>query len=197
MARKSKAEAKRKEIVEAFAQCILNVGMDNASMNEVAQIVGLDRSTLHYYFPKRAQLIDDLVENICTSYNKKLKDALAALPIEKKTVHLVDFLFSDKWHDPQNSRLIDEISTYFNRDASVEDPIAKMYRRLEKAQLDIFRKSYLNAPLSEVKEAAYAIIQLVEGSIDFTYYKFPKNRRAAAHKAARRIIESLDTWETI
>ncbi|MFS0737140.1 TetR/AcrR family transcriptional regulator [Sphingomonas sp. 1P06PA] len=57
-------EAKRKEIAEAAVRVFDRLGYDRASMGAVAESLGVDRSSLYYYFASKADLFDEVVRSV-------------------------------------------------------------------------------------------------------------------------------------
>ncbi len=63
-------EEKRREIISAFIDSLIDRGLDQSTMGEVAARVGLDRSTLHYYFRTRDELVLEAADEISLRYLK-------------------------------------------------------------------------------------------------------------------------------
>lgn len=68
---------KRQDIVQAAAALFKDVGLGNATMDEVAKRAGLDRASLYYYFKGKRDLFREMV-GAATSDNIEMAEAIAA-----------------------------------------------------------------------------------------------------------------------
>jgi AcrR family transcriptional regulator len=160
-------------------------------MGEVAARLGLDRSSLHYYFRTREELIVAATRRIAAFYVKRLEDAAARLSADDRARKLVDYLFGPKAHQPRLSCLIDELSARGNREAFFQEQVVGIYRELERIVVNVIDLSFPNRPVQKRHAVAYSILQLSEGTSVFTSLGFDQSRRLAARQAALALLEGL------
>ena len=83
MARHPRGEATRKAILAAAEQVFADVGYEAARMEDVAQVVGIRRPSIVYYFPSKQELYDavesDLFEKMHAASRLALKAAQSPL----------------------------------------------------------------------------------------------------------------------
>ena len=191
MGRKSNAAEKRSQIVTAFCDCVIDLGLDKATMGEVAARVGMDRSTMHYYFRTREELVAEATQHITHFYVERIESIVAKLSPADRAQQLVELLFGPTFHQPRQSILLDELTTLGNRDAFFQDQVAGFYRRIEAIVTQVIDESFRDRPAKDRRLIAYAISQLSEGTTVFMSLGFDKSRRLAARQAALMMLKQL------
>jgi len=68
MARKSIAEIRKEEIIEAFFKVVSEKGFAKATIREVANVAGCNHGMLHHYFENKEAIIESAVEHVMTVY---------------------------------------------------------------------------------------------------------------------------------
>ncbi|WP_162300023.1 TetR/AcrR family transcriptional regulator [Kineobactrum sediminis] len=163
MARKNRSEEKRRQILDAYVDCVVKHGLERTSFAEIADELGMDRSSMYHYFSSKEELVSQWVEYIGQFYIDRMEEAMASLPERNRGRELVRMMFSN-FHQPVYSLVIDEISVLANRDKNVRELIAKFYNRIEIEILNVLDGAYPDTTLSQRREVASVILQLVEGS---------------------------------
>ncbi|MCY1721430.1 TetR family transcriptional regulator [Prolixibacteraceae bacterium Z1-6] len=97
MGRKSLKDTRQKEIVKAFYDVAKKVGIENASIAKVANVLGVNPSLVMHYFKTKDDLLQALVdfnlEKYLAIYSVKDK-----VDTKEKLVQIIENLFSRKWH---------------------------------------------------------------------------------------------------
>ena len=189
MGRKSVAAEKRVQIVEAFCDCIVDLGIDAASMGEVASRVGIDRSTMHYYYKTREALVVEASQHIASFYVDRIVASVSKLNPADKARSLIEFLFGPSFHDERRSALLDELSTLGNRQPFFQEQVRTVYAKMEEVVLGVFIESLPGAPEKECAELVYAIMALAEGAAVHTSLGFGKSHRLVARRLALRLLD--------
>lgn len=184
-------EAKREQIVRAYMQCVLELGLEKASMGEVAARVGLDRSSIHYYFSTRGQLLREMAQLIADTYIDRLKNVIANFAPRDRARQLVEHMFGPDMHQPELAQLIDELALAGNRDQTINQLVAGVYHSLEKLVVEEIDTACPEAPVNCRRVVAYAFLQLSEGCSVFTALGFSGDRLRAAHDIALRLLDKL------
>jgi AcrR family transcriptional regulator len=190
--RKARPDAHKRElIVQAFLDAMYESGIDNASMAEVGQRTGLDRSTIHYYFRTRDGLLSEAVEAITRSYAEKMERDLSSITGGDRARQLVAYMFSADLHQPYYSRLIDELATAGNRNAGINRLVQGMYSYFEQRVVAVMDESFPTVPARRRREVAYALSQLAEGATVYVSLGFDADRLKAARACAFQLLDSL------
>jgi AcrR family transcriptional regulator len=190
--RPSLTRERRRQIVEAFLECVAEEGMRHASIVAVANRLGLDRTTIHHYFRTREELVGAAMEQVIASYRRGADNALLEVAPEERASALVDHLFGAGFNDPTLAAVLLEFSVVARTDAKAMRPLRRAYRAFEDAVLGELEKCYPRAPARDLRRIAYAIVQLSEGSSAFREMGFASDRSAAARAAARSLLRELE-----
>lgn len=89
MGRKSLAEIRREEIIEAFLKVLSEKGFEKATVREIAVEAGCTHRMLHHYFKTKEALVIAAVEDFVSSYAPGLEQKLAK--IDSPTERLQSF----------------------------------------------------------------------------------------------------------
>ncbi len=164
-------------------------------MSAVARELGLDRTTLHHYFPSRDELVAAAMEHVMNAYHAQV-DALAAdgLEPDERLARLLDHAFGPEFNDARLSQILNEFS-----EASADDPKAlaelqRAYLAFEDAILAELEKRFPEAPHGEIQRVAWAIAQLSEGVSSFGGMGLVGGRVAAARETADQLVQQLDRF---
>ncbi|MEO1059571.1 MAG: TetR family transcriptional regulator [Actinomycetota bacterium] len=77
MPRPDISDQRRTEIVDAFADCVTELGLDAATLQRVADRAGVHKSIIRHYVGSRADLVTALVERALERYRSTSEAALA------------------------------------------------------------------------------------------------------------------------
>lgn len=191
MGRKNSSVEKKAQIVAAFCDCAVEVGIEKASMGEVAARVGIDRSTMHYYFPARDGLVAEAMRQVTRHYVERMDAAVARLDQRDRARSLIELLFGPSFHDTRRSNLLDELSALGNRSPFFLEQVKTVYRDIDATIIEVFDESFPNCPEKDRRTVAYAISQLAEGTSVFVGLGFSKSRRLAARQVALDLLDEL------
>lgn len=191
MGRRSSSTEKKAQIVAAFCDCAVDLGIEKASMGEVAARVGIDRSTMHYYFPAREGLVTEATQYIIRHYLERMSSAIAELDPRDRARSLIELLFGPTFHDVRRSTLLDELTALGNRSPFFLEQVKTVYKGIDAVIIKVFDESFPSAPERDRRTVAYVISQLAEGASVFVGLGFNKNRRLAARQVALGLLESL------
>ena len=187
------SKKKREQIIHAFMQAVLELGLEKASMGEVAARTGLDRSSIHYYFRHRDELLSEAAQLVTQHYVDRLHAAVASFSAQDRARQLVEHLLGGAMHQPDLSQLIDELSVAGNRNKAINRLVAGIYRALEKVMLTEIDAAYPDAPAKKRREVGYVLSQLSEGCSVFTSLGFGADRLKAAHDIAMQLLDGLES----
>ncbi|NIE72947.1 TetR/AcrR family transcriptional regulator [Pantoea sp. Ap-967] len=183
---------KKQSIIETFMNCVIEQGLNNSSMAEIASKVGIDRSSLYYYFKSREELIDALVQFVVDQYIDQFSRSLSAYTNHQhRAEQLVEHLFGGRFHQPGLSQVIDELAVLANREKHINAQVKSIYQAVELAILREVDQAFPDADPEKRRWAAYALNQLAEGCSVFTSYGFSSDRLEAGRLAAQCILKSV------
>ena len=182
MARKSKADVRRREILEHFYQVISENGLEGASIANIAKHMGVHPSLLIHYFTTKEEMICGLVEYMLERYEETYFSEIDGIKNPQKRLNaLLNMLFGKGW-----IRLIDDTVFYAcyylsYRDQRIQDRFLKMYDKFRHLLRDEI-KLYMDAGIvdvDDVENAVHFILALAEG-VDFYGNVHGQNRYSEA-----------------
>ncbi|RLV61299.1 TetR/AcrR family transcriptional regulator [Parashewanella curva] len=123
MARPSMVEQRRTEILDALEECILKQGLQDTSLENIADTAGVKRTILRHYIGNRDQIITALSERWRNIYSDQWLQAISQLPETDSIDTLLEMLFYIG-------------STEDNRDNIISHELFSESKRLEPVKLD-------------------------------------------------------------
>jgi AcrR family transcriptional regulator len=160
-------------------------------MGEVATRLGMDRSTMHYYFRTREDLVVAATERISRFYVDMMSQTVSAFTSEGQARQLVEFLFGATFHQPRLSVILNELRALGNREPFFKEQVYTIYRRIENVYISVIDKSFPRCPAKKRRMVAYAIGQLTEGATVEMSLGFDRSRTIAARAAALALLDTL------
>ena len=140
MGRKSIAEIRRAEIIEAFFNVVAEKGFLNATMREIAVAAGCSQGMLHHYFDNKETMVLAATEYLVMTYSAELSDKIGLY--DSATNRLL-FLFS--WlRDPDRFDLRFswawmEFWTLSKTHPAISNAMTKCYRNMKDLVAGIIR----------------------------------------------------------
>lgn len=153
-----RGEDRRRLLVRAAFDVIAEKGFEGLRLREVAAQVGIDHSTLHYYFPTRQDLVAAVVE-FATSQFWTTTPGRGA-PTERLATHLTTLARMIQ-QQPALFTVLREVDLRASRDPAVRDIVDRYEQGWRVALVDVFRAG--SWPASGVGSAVALVIATVKG----------------------------------
>ena len=192
MGRKSLAQQRRAQIIEAFYRCIVRDGLQKASTREVAKEAGVQTSILHHYFKDRDEMIEELVKNIvdeiATRYVPEIRRYKSPRTRFNKAI---EFLFGPAMINEEHAGFFYDCWAEAKRNDKVRESFAKLYRRFHRTIVDLLVETGRASGLShaEVSELASMVIAIQDG-ISLQWEMDPQNvSLKSMSRMTKRLIE--------
>lgn len=142
MGRKSKADQRRIQIIEAFYHCVARQGIANASIRKIASQAGVQPSTLHHYFDSREEIIEEAVvyftDRIFTDFQQQMAETkIPELPGNSlETSHLdrgMAFIFSKGMINENHTGFFLECCVAARNNPRIRATLAVLFSRFRSA----------------------------------------------------------------
>jgi AcrR family transcriptional regulator len=165
--RRSIANERRAQILEAFRRCAVRNGLEKASLREVAQEVGLPVSNLHHFFKNRDEMVSELEKRIIGGV---IQDLDAQFRDEedpqRRFRKIIDFLFSPRAQKLEDGSLYYDFWSLAHRSKTVRRTFRDQVRELRELFVEELLRTdgFSSLPRAEMKEIANIMIALVEGA---------------------------------
>lgn len=193
--RKKLGEDSSEQIVTTFIGCVRDLGLERASIGEVGIRIGLDRSTVYYYYPTKEALIDAATQAVRKMYIGKLQAAIGRFTSEARGRQLVEHLFGADFHQHDLMCLIYELNATAGRDPGMQRHVVAIYRAFETCVLAELDAAYPNAAAKDRRALGYVVWQLAEGCAVVTALGFGEERRLAARATILELIQPFEAGE--
>tara|TARA_Y100000780_G_scaffold144996_1_gene130782 strand:- start:2957 stop:3571 length:615 start_codon:yes stop_codon:yes gene_type:complete len=108
MARPSMAVQRKKQILDAFEHCILTLGLQATSLENIAEQANMKRTILRHYIGNKDDIICALSERWKLIYEQQWQSLISWLPNTNRTSALIDMLFTVGSEEHVNNTIIGE-----------------------------------------------------------------------------------------
>ncbi|HEX4181811.1 MAG TPA: TetR/AcrR family transcriptional regulator [Caulobacteraceae bacterium] len=192
--RPSIALARRAEIVEAYVDCIREHGMSGATVDKVAQALGLSRTLVFHYFGDMRALSRAVVEHIVTGSVRGMTEGRKGLPIAERRRVMVDFVVNGPSFGELRDLIVQaEVNALAGHDPDIAAMLSEMWEVWIAAVVDELSVCFPDAERGRCEWVGYALSCLGEQHWWLTFIGPGATRRAEARKAAESLIATLQT----
>ncbi len=159
MGRKSNAEAKRNEIVEALYACLSEKGHETVTTREIALRAGMAPGVIHYYFKSKDEIVACLMDHLAEKYQTLFAEKIQELSNSKDLLKAFSNFLCDEFVFDQGLNRVFYNLVQMGFESQV---VSKPLRRLMvgyRAQGSLhFQHLY-----SPVNNVGYLVVALIEG----------------------------------
>jgi AcrR family transcriptional regulator len=176
MGRKSIADERRTQIVQAFYQCVVQEGAAGASIRKIASQAGVSPSTLHHYFKDRDEIIEEAVVYFTDEIFKRFAEKITPhFDAEVRLSKGLEFIFSSGMINPDHTGFFLECCVAARHNTRIRETIAHLFHRFRAAIMDHLNGMAQFACMEEgqKKICAAMIVALHEG-IELQWYADPQ-----------------------
>ncbi len=194
MGRKSLANERTTQILDAFERCIVKYGLEGATLQRIAKEAGVKLSMIHHYIGNRNKIVEMMVKRFIKTYRRGFQAFLSALPVENRLLLLVDWYFSAEASNyrPQDSVIVTELMALAEREAYVKALLLDMFQLFEQVFDQEIQRSYPKASAEECRAAAHVLLSLWFGHSTFMWLGFEASYRQSARKAVETLLAGLE-----
>ncbi len=186
--RKSIAEEKRAEILNAFYNCAVRHGLEKASLRVVAEEVGTPVSVLLHYFKNRDEMISELVRKRTNEILDTLKAEIQQVKDpEARFENIIDFFFSPKTQRLEGKSLYYDSCSSAHRSKTVRQTFKTQICEQRKKFMEILVETsdFSNLPEADRIDITNLVIALVEG----TFYLLDMDGENVSLKGMSEILK--------
>ena len=192
MGRRSLAEQRKAEILDAFGRCVARFGLEGSSLEKIAEEAGMKRSILRHYIGNRDELVDALAEKVISDYRQQTQYWFDNFRPKKRQQDLIEFLLPAKPTGTTEELLVIEALI------AAADQYPKV-RQLVFASIDDFIQLVADqlkqiSPKSTRKkcwEVAYGLVCISFNQESLQPLQLPKKYLNSARNVAHALIAGL------
>lgn len=159
MGRKSNAEAKRNEIVQALYACLSEKGHEKVTTKEIALQAGMAPGVIHYYFKSKDEIVACLMDHLAEKYQALFEEKIQELAHSNDLLKAFsDFLCDEFIFDQGLNRVFYNLVQMGFESPVVAKPL-RLLMETYRAQGNLhFRQFH-----SPINNAGYLVVALIEG----------------------------------
>ena len=189
MGRKKLVDQRQVEILDAFELCLIKYGLEESTLERVAQEAGKSRNIIRHNIGNRDDLIAAFVERILSRVKLVAVDILANTPKQKLVPNVLNFLFEERKPDAPpdlGERMLGGVWHIREQSPKIQQALLNFYKEFEKILTAGLIRLYPNVPVKKCQEVAYSIICLAEtnwvlGTVGVDVVHTRMARRSAEH----------------
>ena len=166
MGRKPVRDKRRKQILEAVHQCLLEKPFHKTSIKDIAQKAGLNHSALHYYFKSKEEVLLEYIEyskkKFDNIYNEYMKNEFIEQSTDTERLHAIWLWnLNEVAFHKEYAKIYAEIWGHAQYNPNVMKKIKDMYREW----IDQFAAEVNNVAMSnsEARKISLTVLALFEG----------------------------------
>jgi AcrR family transcriptional regulator len=132
MGRKSKAEVRKKEILNNFYSILKEEGFENTSIAKIARRMDVNPSLLIHYFKTKDEMVVAFVENLLHRHEENFKNRVAKVEgPQAKLDEVLDVLFSEEWLNYSDPTVFYACYYLSSRNQRVKQRFKQMYTQFK------------------------------------------------------------------
>jgi len=193
MARPSIAEQRRRQILEAFATCVMRTGIVRLTLDDVAREANLQRSVLRHFVGNRDQLVQSAILHFSELYWRSFREHVDALPDAQRLDGVLGFLFDGPFSESHRDegRLLDSLIAGTSGDPEAQTALREMYARFHEGVASELQHAFPDASPEAVRDVAYGVMGVAESHATLADLALPAATAERALRIARRLIAQL------
>jgi AcrR family transcriptional regulator len=191
--RPSVAPERRAEILEAYIECIRNLGLEGATVDQVAKALGVSRTLIFHYFGDTQTLTHATAEYIVANAIRDMTTRALGLAPAARRKALLSFMFEGAHFESlRDVVVIAELTALAGRDENVAALLSRMWEAQIDAIAGEIAACFPSAPEADRASVAYALTCLGEQHWWLTFLGPAAKRDRAARRAAEILLGALD-----
>lgn len=196
MGRKNLATERTAQILDAFERCIVQYGLEGASLEKIASEAGMKRSIIRHYVGNRDDLLDALIERIVHNYQENLAKADAEVEGISARYYLpqvMDYLFKPEGSNkPQDKVIIDVLMTAKDRYPKAKEFLKDLFTALTNSLAKDLIDAYPKADTTHCYQVAYGILCLSMTNESMMWLGMDVSFNQSARECADSLLHTLE-----
>lgn len=190
--RPSLALTRRPEIVEAYIECIRSHGIPGATVDKVAQAMGVSRTLVFHYFGDMQTLTRAAAEHILRTSVRHLTEGRQSLSCAARREALLDYAVAGPhFAEPRDVVVLAELTSLAGRDPTIAAMLSEIWQSWIEAIVDEVSACFPAADPAHCASVGYALACLGEQHWWLTFIGPGAQRGSDARKAADNLMSTL------
>ncbi len=191
MGRKSLAETRINEILDAFEDCIIKNGIDYCSLEQIAVHANMKRSIIRHYIGNKDEVLNAMVSRFISNYQAEMKLGILLLKKEKLITELLKNIFKTG-SSQSDDIIIAALWAKQGHNADIKKLLQSFYTELEKLFAEALSYSYPKASKTKVDKVAYILLCLMDSHSSMLALDLKTAKTNTLFQLAQQIVEGLN-----
>ena len=183
-------EARQEEILSALEACILDRGLLQTSLNDVAEKAGLARPLVRHFVGNRDEMIERLFERLIDRGEKQL-EALNSAERSPSLNERLDLLYGDLFSNRASNVVVSELWAHARRNERTRPRLRALYEKVLGSLVDAMKREGLGHTRTQRHDAAYALVSLAYGHAAFREIELQPKTKRSPRAMADIIVSTL------
>lgn len=195
MGRKNLTEQRHEDILDAFERCLIKYGLEESTLERVAQEAGKSRNIIRHYIGNREDLIAAFVERILFRIKQASAEILANTPKQKLIPNVLDFLFEERSTNAPpdlGERMLGGMWHIREQSPKIQQALLNFYQEFENILTGGLRQLYPAVSVKKCQEVAYSIICLAETNWVLGSVGVDVSHTRMARRSAECLLQALE-----
>jgi TetR/AcrR family transcriptional regulator, regulator of biofilm formation and stress response len=172
MGRKSNAEAKRNEIVQALYACLSEKGHEKVTTREIALKAGMAPGVIHYYFKSKDEIVACLMDHLAEKYQALFEEKIEAFSTSNDLLKAFSNFLCDEFVFDQGLNRVFYNLVQMGFESQVASEPLRLLMENYRAQSNLYFQQFF----PPINNAGYLVVALIEG-LALQWMIDPDNRR--------------------
>jgi AcrR family transcriptional regulator len=186
MARPSKAEERREQILDAFERCVVRTGIQGITLEKVAKEAGLQRSLVRHFVGNREEMIDAVFDRFMHRAEALWSGATRHRP---SIDEMLEFLVKEAFIGGGVGRLASELRYQRNFDENARRHFKRIFERAQRFVEDVLQDNGFD-DATDRREKAFLVLAIAFGTTNLVAFGMPKKRAELSIRLCKRVLES-------
>jgi AcrR family transcriptional regulator len=191
MGRRSLAEQRRAEILDAVQVCLVKYGLAGTTLARIAQEAGMATSIIRHYLGDKDAVIQAAVDRALDAVLAGFARALESVPPEDRLAATLDAMFAPRLAAPEINQVVDELIAHSYFHEFTRGRLAGIYREMQRRIDDGLRHAYPDAAEEQIGTVAHGLLALGHSGATFTWLRFDPANARRLRAAADVLVASL------
>ena len=191
MGRPSIRSQRRQEILDAFERCIIDLGLEGATLEKLSEYSGLARPLVRHHAGNRDELLEALTERFFARSSELLVGLAASLTPGRTADDLLDTLFTPYQDDVEQVLLAEALIAASRRDPLLAKRMWAWFEEFVDFVAVQIRKQIPTADEASVHDVAVGITGIYFNADSLKPLGASEVVAETSRRAARRLLSSL------
>lgn len=189
--RRSLANERTVQILQAYAVCIGRYGLEGATLEKVSEESGFSRGHIRHYVGNRDDMRRKLVQWVVDDFGEKAVETLADVPPGQRARARMHHMLESGLGPAPDNAAIDVLLGATTYDAGLRQMMREIYLDVERSIAGYLREDFPGASAKVYREGAYQLLAIAFGNWSLSEMEFPASRQRSAVAIGEAVIDHV------